>query len=137
MLKNNATGSPEFISFNTRLTTYQSALVHEPVRVISSLISSVKSFNLVWCPWSLRRASQSLGRHFDLGNLVSALGSFTGSQIRRQYWCYSWKAESREICEVVRNCFSISAESREISISCKNLFLNQCKINTFLLISVK
>ena len=27
MLKNNATGSPKFISFNTRLTTYQSALV--------------------------------------------------------------------------------------------------------------
>ena len=27
MLKNNATGSPKFIPFNTRLTTYQSALV--------------------------------------------------------------------------------------------------------------
>ena len=28
MLKNNATGLPKFISFNTRLTTYQSALVY-------------------------------------------------------------------------------------------------------------
>ena len=33
---------------------------------------------------------------------------------RREYWCSSQEAESREI-----------------SISCKNLFLNRCKINMF------
>ena len=39
---------------------------------------------------------------------------FIGSHIRREYWCSSQEAESREI-----------------SISCKNLFLNRCKINMF------
>ena len=41
---------------------------------------------------------------------------FIGPHIRREYWCSSQEAESREI-----------------SISCKNLFLNRCKINMFLL----
>ena len=39
---------------------------------------------------------------------------FIGPHIRREYWCSSQEAESREI-----------------SISCKNLFLNRCKINMF------
>ena len=37
---------------------------------------------------------------------------FIGPHIRREYWCSSQEAESREI-----------------SMSCKNLFLNRCKIN--------
>ena len=39
---------------------------------------------------------------------------FIGPHIRREYCCSSQEAESREI-----------------SISCKNLFLNRCKINMF------
>ena len=39
---------------------------------------------------------------------------FIGPHIWREYWCSSKEAESREI-----------------SISCKNLFLNRCKINMF------
>ena len=39
---------------------------------------------------------------------------FIGPHIWREYWCSSQEAESREI-----------------SISCKNLFLNRCKINIF------
>ena len=45
---------------------------------------------------------------------VSTLGFFIGPHIRREYWCSSQEAESREI-----------------SISCKNLFLNRCKVNMF------
>ena len=37
------------------------------------------------------------------------LGIFNGPHIQRKYWCSSQEAESRES-----------------SISCKNLFLNQC-----------
>ena len=39
---------------------------------------------------------------------------FIGPYIRRKYWCSSQEAESREI-----------------SVSCKNLFLNQYRINMF------
>ena len=39
---------------------------------------------------------------------------FIGPHILREYWCSSQEAESTEI-----------------SISCKNLFLNRCKINMF------
>ena len=42
---------------------------------------------------------------------VSTLGFFIGPHIQCEYWCSSQEAESREI-----------------SISCKNLFLNQCEI---------
>ena len=40
---------------------------------------------------------------------------FIGPHIRREYWCSSPE----------------EAASREVSISCKNLFLNRCKINMF------
>ena len=46
--------------------------------------------------------------------LVSTLGFFIGPHIRHEYWCSSQEAESREISK-----------------SCKNLFLNRCKINMF------
>ena len=55
---------------------------------------------------------QSYGREFEYQERVSTLRFFIGPHIRRRYW-YS----------------SQEAESREISISCKNLFLNRCKIN--------
>ena len=44
----------------------------------------------------------------------SQLWDFSLAHTRREYWCSSQEAESREI-----------------SISCKNLFLNRCKINMF------
>ena len=47
------------------------------------------------------------------GSGSQSLGFFIGPHIRREY------------------CSSQEAESREISISCKNLFLNRCKINMF------
>ena len=68
----------------------------------------------VWYPWSWGRAStlQSLGPEFESRERVSTSGFFIGPHIRREYWCSSQEAESREI-----------------SINCKNLFLNRCKIN--------
>ena len=73
----------------------------------------------VWCPWSCCRASalQSWGLECESREWVSTLGFFIGPHIRREYWCSSQEAELREI-----------------SISCKNLFLNRCKINVFKLI---
>ena len=69
-----------------------------------------------WCPWSWGRASalQSWDPKFESREWVSTLGFFIGPHIRREYWCSSQEAESREI-----------------SISCKNLFLSRCKINMF------
>ena len=64
--------------------------------------------------WGRAPASQSWGSEFESRERVSILGFFIGPHIRREYWCSSQEAESREI-----------------SISCKNLFLNRCKINTF------
>ena len=74
----------------------------------------------LWCPWSWGRASalQSWGPEFESQELVSTLRFFSGPHIRHEYWCSSQEAESREI-----------------SISCKNLFLNRCKINMFKLTS--
>ena len=61
-----------------------------------------------------QKASQSRVRD-DSRERVSTLVFFLiGPHNRRKYWCSSQEAESREI-----------------SISCKNLFLNRCKINLF------
>ena len=57
---------------------------------------------------------RSWGPKFESQERVSTLGFFIGPYIRREYWCSSQEAESREI---------------RSSISCKNLFLNWCKIN--------
>ena len=47
-------------------------------------------------------------------DVMSTSGFFIGPHVRREYWCSSQEAESREI-----------------SIRGKNLFLNRCKINMF------
>ena len=77
---------------------------------------SVDALATVVCVVVRTRASalQSWGPEFESRERVSTLGFFIGSHIRRECWCSSQEAESREI-----------------SISCKNLFLNQCIINMF------
>ena len=84
-------------------------------------LSSANAFSLVqmlpvWCPcsWGKASALQSWGPEFESRERVSTLGFFIGPHIRREYWCSSQEAGSREI-----------------SISCKNFFLNRCKINMF------
>ena len=57
-------------------------------------------------------ASQSWGPEFMSRGRVATLEFFIGPHIRHEYWCSS-----------------LEAELREINISCKNLFLNWCKIN--------
>ena len=70
----------------------------------------------MWCPWSWGRASalQSCGPEFESRERVSASEFLIGPHIRREYRCSSQEPESREI-----------------STSCKNLFLNLCRINIF------
>ena len=85
--------------------------VTKKLKFVSERVESI-----VWCPWSWGTASalQSWGPKFESRERVSILGFFIGPHIWREYWCSSQEAESREI-----------------SISCKNLFLNRCKINMF------
>ena len=59
-------------------------------------------------PRNLQVPSSIPGIRFQLWDF------FIGPHIRREYWCSSHEAESSVI-----------------SISCKNLFLNRCKINMF------
>ena len=59
-------------------------------------------------PHNLEVPSSSLGSESQLWDFSLA------HTFRHGYWCSSQEAESREI-----------------SISCKNLFLNRCKINMF------
>ena len=70
--------------------------------------------------WKIKTAVNELDEYSVRGNLDPLEAGvdfgifFIGPHIWREYWCSSQEAESREI-----------------SISCKDLFLNRCKINMF------
>ena len=85
----------------------------------------------IWCPWSRDvvsvvarcgvrgREVERRPRNLEVPSSIPGSGCqiwdiFIGTYIRSEHWCSFQEAESREI-----------------SISCKNLFLNRCKINMF------
>ena len=74
----------------------------------SKLICGVRGREVERRPRNLEVLSSIPGSGFQLWDFL------IGPHVRREYWCSSQEAESREI-----------------SISCKNLFLNRCKINMF------
>ena len=74
---------------------------------------------LVWCSGrEVERWPQIIRSQVRFPGAGVNLGTFVDPHIRREYWCSSQEAESREI-----------------SVSCKNFFLNQCEINMFKLVN--